>query len=143
MPYFNLIAKPLLRLGVPMGPDVLITVRGRRTGIPRTTPVTICEYAGRRGLISPFGETQWVRNLRAARSATISFGRRREEFRAVELDHAAAVRFVQDVIVPQARESPLGNWFVRNVDEIDLDNPEDAVRGRPVFELFPLEPAQR
>src|SRR5207302_8592167 len=57
VPYFNRVAKPLLALGVPMGPDLLITVQGRKTGLPRTTPVTICEYGGRRGLISPFGET--------------------------------------------------------------------------------------
>ena len=31
VPFFNLLAKPLLKLGVPMGPDVLITVRGRKT----------------------------------------------------------------------------------------------------------------
>ena len=59
VPFFNLVAKPLLKLGVPMGPDVLITVRGRKTGLPRTTPVTICEYGGRRGFISPFGEMDW------------------------------------------------------------------------------------
>lgn len=83
VPYFNRLAKPLLALGVPMGPDVLITVRGRRTGRPRTTPVTICDYGGRRGMISPFGETNWVRNLRAAGTASVRIGRRREEVRAV------------------------------------------------------------
>ena len=64
VPLFNRLAKPLLALGVPMGPDVLLTVRGRKSGLPRTTPVTICEYGLRRGFISPFGVTQWVRNLR-------------------------------------------------------------------------------
>ena len=52
VPFFNPVARLLLRVGVPMGPDVLITVPGRKTGLPRTTPVTICEHAGRRGLIS-------------------------------------------------------------------------------------------
>lgn len=80
-------AKPLLALGVPMGPDILLTVRGRRSGVSRTTPVAICEHGGRRGLISPFGENNWARNLRAAGRATIQFGGRREEIRAVELDH--------------------------------------------------------
>jgi deazaflavin-dependent oxidoreductase (nitroreductase family) len=140
VPGFNLVAKPLLGLGVPMGPDVLITVRGRKTGLPRTTPVTIGEHGGRRGVISPFGESNWARNLRAAGTATISFGRRREHVRAVELTHDEAVRFVRDVIVPLARESRIGGWFVRKVDKIDIDNPDEAVRGRPVFEIFPIEP---
>lgn len=125
-----------------MGPDVLITVRGRKSGLPRTTPVTICQYAGRRGLISPFGESNWARNLRAAGTVTIQFGRTREEARAVELDHGQAVAFVRDVIVPVAQNSRLGNWFVRNIDKIDIDNPDEAVLGRPVFELFPLAPSR-
>jgi len=66
-----------------MGPDVLLTVRGRRSGRPRTTPVTICEHDGRRGSISPFGETKWARNLRAAGRGTIRSGQKREEIRAV------------------------------------------------------------
>jgi deazaflavin-dependent oxidoreductase (nitroreductase family) len=139
VPYFNLIAKPLLALGVPMGPDVLITVRGRKTGLPRTTPVTICEYGSRRGFISPFGETNWARNLRAAGTATITFGRRRETVQTVELSHAEAVGFIRDVIVPIARENRFGDWFVRNVDKIDIDNPEEAAVGRPVFEI--VQPA--
>jgi deazaflavin-dependent oxidoreductase (nitroreductase family) len=140
VPAFNRVARPLLALGVPMGPDVLITVRGRRSGLPRTTPVTICENAGRRGLIAPFGETNWARNLRAAGTATIGIGRRREQVRAVELGHDQAVAFIRDVLVPHARRSRFGRWFVRNVDKIDIDHPEEAAVGRPVFELFPLEP---
>lgn len=135
VPYFNAIAKPLLALGVPMGPDVLITVRGRKTGLPRTTPVTICEHGGRRGFISPFGETDWARNLRAAGTATITMGRKRETVRTVELSPAEAAGFIRDVIVPIARQSRFGDWFVRKVDRIDIDHPEEAVVGRPVFEI--------
>src|SRR2546429_9317709 len=98
VPFFNLVAKPLLKLGVPMGPDVLITVQGRKTGLPRTTPVAICEYGGRRGLISPFGETNWARNLRAAGIATISPGRRRGTGRVPELGHEEAVEFIRNRI---------------------------------------------
>src|SRR5690348_5531409 len=96
VPFFNRLAKPLLALGVPMGPDVLLTVRGRKSGLPRTTPVTICENGRRRGFISPFGETQWVRNLRAAGRASVLFGHRREEVRAVELAPEAAAGFIRD-----------------------------------------------
>src|SRR5256886_16930261 len=96
VPFFNLLAKSLLKLGVPMGPDVLLTVRGRKSGLPRTTPVTICEYGLRRGFISPFGETQWVRNLRAAGRASVRLGSRREEVRAVELGPDAAAAFILD-----------------------------------------------
>src|SRR5262245_25341263 len=85
VPFFNRISRRLLAAGVPMGPNVLITVRGRKSGLPRSTPVTIIENAGRRGLIAPFGEVNWVRNLRAAGYATITAGRRKEEVTAIEL----------------------------------------------------------
>jgi deazaflavin-dependent oxidoreductase (nitroreductase family) len=137
VPYFNRIARPLLAAGVPMGPDVLITVRGRKTGRPRTTPITLVEHAGRRGFISPFGETNWVRNLRAAGSATISAGRRREDVTASELAHDEAIGFIRDVLAPHARSSRFGDWFVRNVDKIDYDDPVMAAQGRPVFEIYP------
>jgi deazaflavin-dependent oxidoreductase (nitroreductase family) len=138
VPYFNKLAKPFIALGVPMGPDVLVTIKGRKSGRPRTTPVTICEHGGRRGFISPFGETQWVRNLRAAGTATIRFGRRREQVRAIELDHDGAVRFIKEVIAPIAADNKFGDWFVRNIDKIDLDHPDEAAVGRPVFEVFPI-----
>ena len=137
VPYFNVIARRLLALGVPMGPDVLLTVRGRKSGLPRTTPVTLCEYGGRRGLISPFGETDWARNLRAAGRATISIGRRKEEVTAVKLDLADAAAFIRDVLAPRARQTWLGEWFVRAIDKIDIDHPMEAAQGRPVFELHP------
>jgi deazaflavin-dependent oxidoreductase (nitroreductase family) len=137
VPLFNFVARPLIGLGVPMGPDVLLTVRGRKSGLPRTTPVTICDYRGRRGFISPFGETNWARNLRAAGTATIRFGRKREEVRAVELSHDEATRFIEEVIAPIAATSKIGDWFVRNIDKIDLDHPDKAAAGMPVFEVFP------
>jgi deazaflavin-dependent oxidoreductase (nitroreductase family) len=137
VPWFNRVARPLLRLGVPMGPDILLTVAGRRSGEPRTTPVTICEEGGRRGIISPFGETQWVRNLRAAGTASITTGRRTERVRAVELSPDEAAAFIQDAIAPIAQRSRFGGWFVRAVDGIDVDDPVGSADGRPVFELFP------
>jgi deazaflavin-dependent oxidoreductase (nitroreductase family) len=137
VPYFNVIARPLLALGVPMGPDALLTVRGRKSGLPRTTPVAICEYAGRRGLISPFGETDWARNLRATGRATITMERQKEEVTAVELGPTEAGEFIRDVLAPRARQTRLGEWFVRSVDKIDIDHPMEAAQGRPVFEIYP------
>ena len=137
VPYFNPIAKLLLSAGIPMGPNVLITVQGRKSGLPRTTPVTVIENEGRRGLISPFGEVNWVRNLRTTGYATITVKQRKEEVTAVELGQAEAVAFIRDVLAPHARRNWLGGWIVRNLDKIDYDNPEEAARGRPVFEIHP------
>jgi deazaflavin-dependent oxidoreductase (nitroreductase family) len=138
VPYFNPVARLFLAAGVPMGPEVLLTVRGRKSGLPRSTPVTICQNAGRRGLISPFGETDWVRNLRAAGRATLTVGRRQEEVSAVELGSVEAAEFIRDVLAPHARRTRIGSWIVRHLDKIDVDHPVAAAAGRPVFELRPL-----
>ncbi len=137
VPFFNRIAKPLLSAGVPMGPNVLITVRGRKSSLPRTTPVTLIEHAGRRGLIAPFGEVNWVRNLRAAKEATITAGRRKEEVTAVELSPSEAIAFIRDVLAPEARSIRFGSWFLRNIDKVDIEQPEEAAKGKPVFEIYP------
>jgi deazaflavin-dependent oxidoreductase (nitroreductase family) len=137
VPVFSTVARRLLAAGVPIGPDMLLTVRGRRTGLPRTTPVAICTSGDRRGVIAVFGETDWVRNLRVDPHATIAVGRRREEVTAVELTGDDAVAFFRDVLAPQARADPINAWFVRSVDRIDIDDPVGSAVGRPVFELFP------
>jgi deazaflavin-dependent oxidoreductase (nitroreductase family) len=43
-----------------------LSVIGRRSGRWRTTPVAVLEYEGERYLVSYRGESEWVRNLRAA-----------------------------------------------------------------------------
>src|SRR6266850_30751 len=83
--WFSPIAQRMLGSGIPLGPNALITVRGRKSGLDRTTPVALVEIDGKRWVIGTFGETNWVRNLRAAGEATLTIGRRREPVRAREL----------------------------------------------------------
>ena len=136
--FFNPIAKFLLAAGIPLGPNGLITIRGRKSGLPRMTPVAIIEYEGRRWVWAPWGEVQWVRNLRAAGRATITVRRHKLEVRAIELDPTLRVGFFRDVLGPLARGIPFGAWFIRTVDGVDLDRPLEAAEGRRVFELHPL-----
>ena len=46
------------------------------------------EFDGRRYLVAPRGETNWVRNARAAGQVTLCKGRRREEFAVREVGPA-------------------------------------------------------
>lgn len=135
---FNAIAKPLLAAGAPMGFNGLLTVAGRKSGVPRTTPLAIIEVSGRRWVWSPWGDVHWVRNLRAAGRATIRVRRRNQEVRAIELDATQRVGFFRDVLAPLARRIPFGFSFARIVDGVDLNDPEDAAEGRAVFELHPV-----
>jgi F420H(2)-dependent quinone reductase len=49
-----------------------VTVPGQRTGRARTVPVIPVEAGGIRYLVSPYGESDWVRTLRAAGKATLA-----------------------------------------------------------------------
>ncbi len=82
---FNPIARFLMAADVPLGFNGLITIRGRMSGLPRTTPVAIIEVSGRRWVWCPWGDVPWLRNLRAAGGASITVRRRQEEVRATEL----------------------------------------------------------
>jgi deazaflavin-dependent oxidoreductase (nitroreductase family) len=141
VPFVNPIARVLLRAGIPLGFNGLITIPGRTSGLPRTTPVAIIEVSGRRWVWAPWGEVHWVRNLRAAGHATITVRRHAEEVQATELDPTERVAFFRDVMGPVARGMPFGVHFIRVVDGVDLDDPEGAAEGRPVFELRPLPEA--
>jgi deazaflavin-dependent oxidoreductase (nitroreductase family) len=136
--FFSPILKFLLVAGIPLGPNGLVTIRGRKSGLPRTTPLAIIEVGGRRWVWAPWGEVQWVRNLRAAGRATIAVRGRKEEVSATELDPAQRVGFFRDILGPHARAMPLGVWFIRVVDGVDLDHPVEAAEGRRVFELHPM-----
>jgi len=137
VPLFNPVTRLLLRAGVPLGFNGLLTIRGRKTGLPRTTPIAIIEVDGRRWVWSPWGEVHWVRNLRAAGRATVTKRGHDEDMEATELDGAERVAFFRDIAGPVARSIPLGYWFIRIVDGTDLNHPVEAARGRPVFELRP------
>jgi deazaflavin-dependent oxidoreductase (nitroreductase family) len=135
VPIVTSIMRPLLGAGVPMGPNALVTIRGRKSGLPRTLPLTVIEYTGRRWILAPFGEVNWVRNLRSAGEATILQRGKQEEVTAVELGPEESVAFFRDVLAPLARSMPVAAWIVRNVDRLDIDHPEVAAQGRFVFEL--------
>ncbi len=65
--------------GITPGHMITIEVKGRRSGETRSTIVNTVDYNGQRYLVSPRGETQWVRNVRAAGGqATIRHGGRTE-----------------------------------------------------------------
>src|SRR5881628_1786143 len=105
---FNPIARRVLKAGALMGPNALITVRGRKSGLPRTTPVALVEIDGRRWVIGTFGDTNWVRNLRAAGEATVSVGNRSDEVAATELTLEATASFFRDVLGPYVRNLRVG-----------------------------------
>lgn len=136
----NPLARALLRLGLPMGPNVLLTVRGRSSGQPRSAPVAVAEYRGRRWVIGAYGEVNWVRNLRAAGEAEIRIRGRDVHVTATELDANSAQVFFGDTLPAFIRGLPwFGRLFAkllfRLVGPEVLADPRRAATTRPVFEL--------
>ena len=133
---FNPIARRILQVGPLMGPNALITIRGRKSGLPRTTPVALVEIDGRRWVIAPFGDVNWVRNLRAAGRATLSVGNRRDEVTATELTGETSAAFFRDVLGPYVRKLRVGPALLAILGARDiLKDPAAAAAKRPVFEL--------
>jgi deazaflavin-dependent oxidoreductase (nitroreductase family) len=138
----NPLMQAVLRLGVPTGPAVLLTVRGRKSGRPHTTPVGVFERNGQRWLFAEFGHVNWVRNLRATPRAEIRRGRHRESIVALELSPPEAAAVLRDVVVPWLR-SPRGRMAARMAAPSLLTHPLDApvadflkeAERYPVFEV--------
>lgn len=65
-----------------------LTVAGRRSGKPRSVPVIPVALDGGRYLVAPYGESDWVRNLRVAGRATLRGHGPVERFTAVEVPAA-------------------------------------------------------
>ncbi|HTW03012.1 MAG TPA: nitroreductase family deazaflavin-dependent oxidoreductase [Streptosporangiaceae bacterium] len=71
----NLVTAGMIKAGLGPAGLHLLTVRGRTTGLPRTTPVNVIEHDGRRWLVAPYGNVGWVRNARATGRVELRRGR--------------------------------------------------------------------
>ncbi len=133
---FSPLVKALLRIGVPQGPNALLTIKGRKSGAPRTTGVTVVEVGGRRWVIGTFGDVNWVRNLRAAGRATLTVRRKSTEVEALELTGEARSAWFRDILEPYVRRMRIGPALLAVLGARDiLGDPAKAAEGRPVFEL--------
>jgi Domain of unknown function (DUF385). len=127
----NAVVRPLAKLGLTGPRTHLLTVPGRRTGRPWSTPVSIVQEGGERWLVAPYGSRNWVLNARAAGWVELRRGRRRERLAVDELRPEDAV-FVLRRYYELAR-------VTRPFFDVSLDSPDaewvaEAPR-HPVFRL--------
>lgn len=88
----------MTRLGVGGSYRQILTVAGRKTGRPYSTPVDVLEVGGERWLVAGYGPTSWVRNVRASGEVTLTRGGRSERFKVEEADARAAIPVLRDYI---------------------------------------------
>ena len=130
---FNSLVAAVTKMGISVYGSRVLYVRGRKSGEWRSTPVNPLSLDGKRYLVSPRGQTQWVRNMRAAGGGELRVGRRVERFTAVELS--------DDVKPPLLREYlrrwkfEVGMFF----EGVGPDAPDDKLLeiapGYPVFQI--------
>jgi deazaflavin-dependent oxidoreductase (nitroreductase family) len=133
---FDPILRGLLSRGLPMGPNSLLTVRGRKSGEPRTAAVAVLEIDGRLWIQGAYGEVNWVRNLRAAERGLLRVDGRDVPMRARALTTAEAETFFREELRTYVDHLP---WVWRMVAWVfgrePLKDPARAALRRPVFEL--------
>ncbi|QZH65501.1 nitroreductase family deazaflavin-dependent oxidoreductase [Mycolicibacterium farcinogenes] len=136
--YVNKVMIGLNKLGVggDKGP-VVLTVPGRKTGKPRSTPVTPMTIDGHRYIVAGLPKGDWAANARAAGEATVHQGRKDQRVRMVEIPVEQARPLLRQfpILVPT------GVGFMRNAGLVTGPNPDEfeALAGRcPVFRLDPI-----
>ena len=129
----------LVRRGLGPGFMRLLTVPGRRTGLPRSTPVVPVRNDRGQWLVAPFGEVGWVRNVRAAGQVTLRRGRVGEELAATELEPREAVPVLREYLAMRPAGKYVQDYFDVTPDADDGAIAAEAPR-HPVFSLSRVRP---
>lgn len=102
----------------------LLSVRGRRSGVTRSTPVVPVSDGDHTWVVSPFGDVGWVRNARAAGQVELGRGDDRTTYAVRELPPDETGPVVRRYLSTPAR------FFAGR-------HLRDASQPHPVFELTP------
>jgi hypothetical protein len=126
----NPVFKTLIRLGVPVGTQHVLTVRGRTSGKRYSTPVSLVKVDGQR-YICTFPWTGWARNARVVQQGELVRGRSREQVRLRELPADERAPIVREFPV----QVPHGVKFFQLPPE-----PEAFAQAAPRLAVFQVEP---
>ncbi len=129
----NELVAALTRHGVSVRGSRVLSVKGRTSGEWRSTPVNPLTYEGKTYLVSPRGQTQWVRNMRAAGGGELRVGRRVEPFTATELPDEQKPPLLRDYL--RRWKFEVGMFF----QGVGPDAPDSKLLqiapGYPVFQI--------
>jgi deazaflavin-dependent oxidoreductase (nitroreductase family) len=130
---FNRAVRRLTLMGVSVLGSRELRIKGRTSGLWRSTPVNLLTVDGVQYLVAARGVTQWVRNLRAAGDGELRVGRRVQTFRADELDDDLKPAILREYL--RRWKFEIGVFF----KGIDVDASDEQLRaiadGYPVFRI--------
>jgi deazaflavin-dependent oxidoreductase (nitroreductase family) len=124
------------KLGIPTGPAMVLTVPGRKSGQPRSTPMTPFEHDGGLYTVAGYPGSDWAANARAAGSGTLSRGRKSRRVRIIELSTEDAGPVLRSFAV----KVPVGVGFAKRSGMVVEGTPDEfaALAGRlAVFRFDP------
>jgi deazaflavin-dependent oxidoreductase (nitroreductase family) len=132
---FNPTIAGLTRMGVSVWGSRVLRVKGRKSGEIRTVPVNLLTVDGTRYLVAPRGETQWVRNLRAAGgNGELALGKKIEAFHATEIADTDKEAILRAYL--KRWKAEVGVFF----DGVDAKSPKEEVeRIAPLHPVFVLD----
>jgi deazaflavin-dependent oxidoreductase (nitroreductase family) len=98
--------RTLTKLGLGAPYRQILTVPGRKTGRPHSTPVDVIEVGDQRWLVAGYGPATWVLNTRAHGQVTLSRGRHSETYKVEEVGAEDAIpvlrKYIADIRVTRA-----------------------------------------
>jgi deazaflavin-dependent oxidoreductase (nitroreductase family) len=135
LPTANRVVRLLQRMGLKLGTIHVLTVPGRSSGAPRPTPVSPLTVDGRRYVIAALPQADWARNVRAAGTGELTYGRRRQRVTLTEVTDPDLRR---TVVRAFPTEVPHGVQFFVRLGLVKAGDPDEfaGIADRvAVFEL--------
>ncbi len=133
----NRVMMAVQRLGVPTGPAMVLTVPGRKTGKPRSTPMTPFDHDGGLYTVAGYPGSDWAANARAARTGTLTRGRRSRTVRIVELTPDQS----RPVLRAFAVKVPVGVGFAKRSGLVTDGTPDEFEALAGTLTVFRFDPA--
>jgi deazaflavin-dependent oxidoreductase (nitroreductase family) len=133
----NRVVRAVQWFGIPTGPAMVLTVPGRKSGKPRSTPMTPFDHDGQLYTVAGYAGADWAANARAAGEGTLSHRRRSRSVRIVELGPQEA----GPVLRSFAEKVPVGVGFAKRAGLVVDGTPDEfeALAGQlPVFRFDPV-----
>ena len=117
----NKVLMAAMKTGLMKDGPLVLTVTGRKTGQPRSTPITPFEVDGQRYVVGGFPGADWVRNAQANPDAMLVRGKVRKPVRVVELPAEQARPLLRQfpVLVPT------GVGFMKSAGLVTGPNPDE------------------
>jgi len=131
----NVVVRIGVRTGVAPKRFHLLTVRGRKSSRPRSTPIIVFTHGGKRWLVAPYGEREWVKNARAAGQVILSRALHTTTLTVEEVGPLEAAPVLKQYL----SETPITRRFFKVAPDASL---AEFVREAPEHPVFRLGPPQ-